>query len=328
MNNLAVNLLADTRILNINKPQNNMRKTKSFLFSEDSRNIITNISFLLCGFSLFLFYRNMLYLHSAVILLMILMLVKCYYQGMKDGVFWLMLVITPMIILVFQDGILTMSKFSEILLILVPSLLVGLLADKARRYVKQLKETYISTLKALAAITDARDSYTQGHSERVARYSTLIAKEMRLSDTEIDFLEQASLLHDIGKIAVPDRILNKKEPLSDDEWIVIKRHSEYSQKILSNLTFLSNVLPIVLYHHNRFDDKKFPLETEPKITMATRILTVADAYDAMTSDRPYRDRLSSEEALMELKKCSGAQFDPGVVKIFEKAYGTITKEEL
>jgi len=296
---------------------------KSSSKTKNAKNLILDILFLLSGLSLFLFYRNMFFLHIIVVSLMIIMLVKCYYWGLKNGLIWITLIILPFIILMFKDSVLTKNEFSEALLILVPSITVGLLADKQRRYIKQLKETYISTLKALAAITDARDSYTQGHSERVARYSVLIAREMRLSDNEINFLEQASLLHDIGKIAVPDSILHKKEPLNEEEWIIIKRHPEYSQKILSNLSFLSDILPIILYHHNRFDSKDFTLEQRPGAAMATRILTLADAFDAMTSQRPYRNKLSAEEALEELKRCSSAQFDPEVVEAFEKVYGNI-----
>ena len=309
-----------------------IRKNKRVIFSlmvmmvSNTKNLILNILFLLCGLNLFLFYKNMVYLHIIVISLMILVLIKCYYQGIKNGLVWLSLIIFPVVISMLKGGILTTNEISEVLLILGPSIIAGLLAERQRRYVWRLKETYISTLRALAEATDARDNYTQGHSERVARYAVSIAKEMGLSNNEINYLEQASLLHDIGKIAVPDSILHKKEKLTEEEWLIIKRHPEHSQRILSKLSFLSQIIPTVLYHHKRFDNKGYPSEeTQASIPLAARILAVADAFDAMTSDRPYRDRLAVEEALEELKRCSGTQFDSKVVEALEKVHKTTTQ---
>ncbi len=290
---------------------------------KNTKNLILDILFLLSGLSLFLFYSNMLYIHIIAISLMILMLLKTYYHGIKISLSWLALAVSPAIIHALKDATLSMNELSEILLILMPSITVGLLSERQRRYVEELKETYISTLKTLAAITDARDSYTQGHSERVARYAALMAKKMHLSKYEIECLEQASLLHDIGKTAVPDSILHKKGPLEKDEWTIIRKHAEHSKKILSNLNFLSSIIPIVLNHHKRFndhDDYSFE-KMSGRAILSTRILTVADAFDAMTSDRPYRDKINPEQALAELERCSGTQFDPEVVDAFKKTYG-------
>ena len=296
-----------------------MRKIKYLLFLKDEmKNIIVNSLFLLYGLSLWLLYKNMFYLHIAVIISMILMLVKCYYQGIKNGLFWLGLIVLPFVISMFKDSSLTKNEFSEIMLILIPSITVGLLAEKQRRYIKQLKETYLSALKALAEATDARDSYTQGHSERVAKYAISIAKELSLSEHEMNSLEQAALLHDIGKIAIPDKILHKIGPLDESDWSIMKRHPEHGQRILSKLSFLSETLPLVLYHHMRFDKKGYPVkEKNIKIPLTARILTVADAFDAMTSDRSYRPRLSVKQALKELEECSGTQFDPDVIRAFK-----------
>lgn len=289
---------------------------------DKTKNLVLDVLFLLSGICVFLFYKNMFYLHIIVISLMILMLIKCYYQGVRNGLMWLGLIISPMIFFMLRDWVLTTNELSEVLLISGPSITVGLLADRQRQYIKQLKETYISSLKALAEATDARDSYTQGHSERVAKYAVLIAKEMSLSQSEINYLEQAALLHDIGKLAVPDRILHKKDSLDENEWLIMKKHPEYSRKILSRLDFLSPILPIVLYHHRRFDEHDHSLEeTQANIRLIAGILAVSDAFDAMTSDRPYRDRLSSEQAFEELEKYSGTQFDPSVVKAFKRVGG-------
>lgn len=295
---------------------------KLFDLKENSTNLVLNLLFLLSGLSLFLFYKNMFYLHIIAISLMILMLSKCYYQGIRNGLFWLGLIVLPFAISMFRSSGLTKNELSGILLILGPSITVGLLAKRQRRYVKQLKEAYISTLKTLAEATDAKDGYTQGHSERVARYAVSIAKEMSLSTSEINYLEQAALLHDIGKIAVPDRILHKKGPLEEDEWLLMRKHPEYSRKILSRLDFLSPILPIVLYHHRRFNERgHFIKETQVNIRLIVGILAVADAFDAMTSDRPYRNKLSLEQALEELEKCSGTQFNPNVVKALKRVKG-------
>ncbi|MEK6528644.1 MAG: HD-GYP domain-containing protein [Nitrospirota bacterium] len=285
---------------------------------ENSMNLVLNILFLLSSLSLFFFFKNMFYLHIIAISLMILMLVKCYYQGIRNGMFWLGLIVLPFVISMFKDSVLSSNELSEILLVLVPSATVGLLAEKQRRYIKQLKETYIATLKALAETTDARDSYTQGHSERVAKHAVLIAKEMLLAERQIYYLEQAALLHDIGKIAVPDTILHKTGPLNEEEWVIMKKHPEYSQKIVSNLNFLSETIPTILYHHKRFDNKGYPFgELEGKMPVTAGILAVADAFDAMTTDRTYRNKLSLEQALEELEKGAGTQFDPNVVKAFK-----------
>ena len=291
---------------------------------KDAKNLILDILFLLSGVSFFLFYTNMFYLHIIVVFLMILVLIKSYYQGIKNGFIWFALAVSPVAIHILKDRVISAIELSEILLILVPAVTVGLLAERQRRYIRELKGSYISTLKALAETTDARDSYTQGHSERVARYAVLIAKEMLLAERQIYNLEQAALLHDIGKIAVPDTVLHKTGSLNEEEWVMMKKHSEYSQRIVSNLNFLSETLPTILYHHKRFDRKGYPLERlEGEIPVTAGILAVADAFDAMTTDRPYRNKLSLEQALEELEKCAGTQFDPVVVEAFKRAKGVI-----
>ncbi len=292
------------------------------------RNLISDGLFLFVGITLLLFYGNMFYLHIIVISLMIAMLIKCYYQGALNGLSWLSLIILLLIALMFKDGVFTSNELSEIMLILIPSVIVGLLAEKQRRYIKQLKETYLSALKTLAEATDARDSYTQGHSERVAKYAISMAKELSLSEREINSLEQAALLHDIGKIAIPDNILHKIGPLDENDWSIMKRHPEHGQRILSKLSFLSEIPPLVLYHHIRFDKKGYPAKKENvKIPITARILTVADAFDAMTSDRSYRPRLSVKQALEELEKCSGTQFDPEAVKALQRTHLEVENKE-
>lgn len=282
-------------------------------------NKFLDILFVFAGASLLVFNKEMSYVHGISIALMILMAVKCYYRGIKNGIIWLGLVTAPVVVFMFKSGGLGAGDFSGILLIVISSLISGLLGEKQRLYVRQLKETYLSTLKTFADIIDARDPYTHGHSERVARYAVSIAQELSVPEKEVEFLEKAALLHDIGKIAVPDHILHKKGPLSDDEWQIMKKHPEHSHRILSRLNFLSPILSIVLYHHQRVDNNGYP-EKGPHTTLplTTRILMVADAFDAMTSDRPYRKGLSREQALRELEKGSGSQFDPEVIEVFKR----------
>ena len=175
----------------------------------------------------------------------------------------------------------------------------------------------ISIIYALAATVDAKDNYTYGHSRKVSDYAVSIAEEMKLSESQINTIRTAGLLHDIGKIGVPDSILNKKEPLTVTEWGPIRSHPEIGAEILKHVTELSECLPLILHHHERYDGRGYPggLRGE-SIPVGARILTIADAYDAMTTARPYRGRMSGEEALTELRKHAGIQFDSELVEVF------------
>ncbi len=182
------------------------------------------------------------------------------------------------------------------------------------RLIENLKNSYISTVRALAEAIDAKDEYTRGHSVRVAAYAVSIAKEMKLSAKEIEGIETASYLHDVGKIGVSDKILLKPTKLSGDEIEIIKNHPMTSARILAPIEFPWDIEPIVFQHHEHFDGEGYPSHLKAnKISIGARILSVADAYEAMTSDRPYRPALSQKESIEELKKGSGSQFDPDVV---------------
>lgn len=189
----------------------------------------------------------------------------------------------------------------------------------AARLFVDLQASYFSTVQALSAAIDAKDPYTRGHSGRVVGYCRMIAGGMGYSKAEMEAIEIAAYLHDIGKIGIDERILQKPRTLSAREYEVVKSHSTISAKILGGVAFLRDALPIVRHHHEHYDGCGYPDGlTGERIPLGARIISVADSFDAMTSDRPYRQALSSERALEELKTCAGAQFDPNVVDAFIK----------
>lgn len=188
------------------------------------------------------------------------------------------------------------------------------------RLFEETRANFVNTLKVLANVIDARDSYTHDHSERVMKYAMDMADELNLSEDNREKLQYASFLHDIGKIVVDRNILRKPGRLTDEEWDKMSRHSEVGADIIEKTGFLKELVPIILYHHARYNGGGYPQPHKKlgKIPLAARILTVIDAYEAMVSDRPYKKAFSGEEAANELKRCSGTQFDPKVVKMFLK----------
>jgi HD-GYP domain-containing protein (c-di-GMP phosphodiesterase class II) len=187
-----------------------------------------------------------------------------------------------------------------------------------------LKESYLNSVKALVQALEAKDSYTRGHSERVTYYSKKIAERMKLPADVIEYIHQMSILHDIGKIGISENILRKKEKLSDDEYYQIKNHPEIGERILKPLNVFSHSLLYIRHHHEYFNGSGYPDGLCGKnIPVGARIICVADSYDAMTSDRPYRKGLNHEIAIRELKKNIGVQFDPEIVEVFL----TVFKEE-
>ncbi|MGE5620324.1 MAG: HD-GYP domain-containing protein [Sphingomonadaceae bacterium] len=177
-----------------------------------------------------------------------------------------------------------------------------------------LEETYMQTLQSLANAVDARDANTYGHCRRVAELASMLAVAIGLPEEERRTLERAALLHDIGKLGVPDSTLRKLTPLDRDDASVIRQHPELGYRMLSGLRFLGDGLLAIRYHHERYDGTGYPFRLAgEQIPLLARILAVADAYDAITSDRPYRHALSRTKALEELARCAGTHFDPTVV---------------
>ena len=182
---------------------------------------------------------------------------------------------------------------------------------------KDLKELFYKTIKSIASALDAKDPYTHGHSMRVTLYSIILAQELNLSSHDKDLVETAGLLHDIGKIAIPTSILCKPGKLTDDEFSVMKSHPVNSERLILSIKKLNEVCPGVKHHHERWDGNGYPdhLKGE-EIPYTARIIALADTYDAMTSTRSYRTALTHEVAIDEIKRCSGAQFDPELAKKF------------
>jgi len=190
-----------------------------------------------------------------------------------------------------------------------------LLARRSFELYTKMRKVYLDTIRALAAAIDAKDPYTKGHSERVAETSVALAQELNLSDKDIENIEYTALLHDIGKIGIADSILGKKSSLTNKEFDKIKEHTVMGAKIIEPVDFLKNSYEAIYHHHERYNGDGYPDGIKEKdIPLLARIIAVADAYDAMGSDRPYRKRLSKDKILKELKDQSGKQFDPEIVK--------------
>lgn len=185
---------------------------------------------------------------------------------------------------------------------------------------KELQHNYLQTVKSLAYAIEAKDEYTIGHSKRVEFFCAITAAELRLPAKRCEHLRYAALLHDIGKIGIDERILNKKEKLTDDEWNEIRQHPEKGAHIVEGIEFLADAVEIIRSHHERVDGNGYPHGLSGgQLSTESMILCVADAYDAMTSDRPYRKALSQETALAELRRGASHQFSPEVVDAFERA---------
>ncbi|MGN0672146.1 MAG: HD-GYP domain-containing protein [Anaerovoracaceae bacterium] len=181
----------------------------------------------------------------------------------------------------------------------------------------EIQRVTLEAISTIANIIDAKDEYTKGHSQRVAEYAVELARKLGYSEAELNNVHVIALLHDIGKIGIPDSVLNKAARLSDEEYEIMKQHVDIGNRILHDNTVIENVSLGVKYHHERYDGSGYTegLKGE-EIPEVARIICLADAYDAMTSDRVYRPRLTDEQAINELIRNSGTQFDPDMVKAF------------
>ncbi len=183
-----------------------------------------------------------------------------------------------------------------------------------------LPQAVLDTVTSLAYAIDAKDHYTQGHSQKVAAYAALIAEGMGMSDLEIEEIRLGAILHDIGKVAIPEQILNKNGPLNPDEWETMKSHVTFGAKILEPLTPLARIREMVLHHHEYFDGSGYPEAlVGENIPLGARIIAVADAFDTITSDRTYKKARMAGDALSELERCANAQFDRNIVELFVRS---------
>jgi putative nucleotidyltransferase with HDIG domain len=189
--------------------------------------------------------------------------------------------------------------------------------EKLGQYAHELEEAYVSTIRVLGAAIEARDHYTLGHSTRVSELAVELAREIGLSSEKIEEIEIACLFHDVGKIKIPDAILHKKGKLDPAEFKEMRRHAEYGAEILSKARTLFKYIPAVRHHHEWYDGTGYPDGlSRGMIPDEAAIISLADAYDAMTSDRPYREALSKERALAIVRESAGKQFHPEFARVF------------
>jgi len=195
----------------------------------------------------------------------------------------------------------------------------AVLFNKLRAYAVEIEVGYDSTLKVLSAALDTKDQNTHGHSERVAKLTLSLAREMGVPNERLVDMERGALLHDVGKIGVPDHVLLKPTTLNDREWEAMQKHPLLAGLMVSKVGFLEGALPILLYHHERYDGSGYPFGLQGHaIPLEARIFTIVDAFDAMTSDRPYRQAMPVETAMAEIRANAGIQFDPEVVEAFTR----------
>ncbi|MGH9798510.1 MAG: HD-GYP domain-containing protein, partial [Candidatus Polarisedimenticolia bacterium] len=182
-------------------------------------------------------------------------------------------------------------------------------------------ELFMGTVKALAEAIDEKDPYTRGHSERVNRYAVMLAKQLGLGKKEIREVYIASLFHDIGKIGIEDKILRKPAVLTDEEYTIMKQHPDKGAQMLSKIPAMKDLIPGMRFHHERWDGSGYPMGLKAdQIPLAARIVAVADAFDAMTTNRPYQKGMPFDKAVARLYELSDRAFDRRVVSAFAEVY--------
>ena len=226
------------------------------------------------------------------------------------------------------------DKFDQLLLLIESGIkavaqmnLIKNINNELKNTYDKLESAYMDTIEILRLTVEAKDNYTRGHSDRVSEFSELIGKKLKLPPEDLKALKIGGLFHDIGKIGIPDSILLKGSKLDDFEYSEIKNHPAIGAHIISNATVFKDIVPIVKHHHERYDGKGYPGNLKGKdIPYLARITSVADAFDAMTSRRSYRDSLDLDFVKNELSKNSGTQFDPEVSKTFLNILETESQE--
>ena len=211
------------------------------------------------------------------------------------------------LLLLIESGIKSVEQMREIKKI----------NTKLENTYEKLEKAYMESIQTIRYTVEAKDTYTRGHSDRVSEYSVLIGEKLGMSKEDIRRLQIGGLFHDVGKIGVPDNILQKNDKLTDDEYSEIKNHPTIGAQILSTASIFQDIIPIVKYHHERYDGQGYPCRLKGKdIPYLARITAVADAFDAMTSKRVYRDSLSIDVVISEIEKNKGTQFDPEIADVF------------
>ena len=211
------------------------------------------------------------------------------------------------LLLLIESGIKSVAQMQEIKRI----------NDELSDTYEKLEKAYMESIQTVRYTVEAKDTYTRGHSDRVSEYSVLIGEKLGLNEEDLRRLRIGGLFHDVGKIGVPDNILQKNGKLSDDEYSEIKNHPTIGAHILSSASIFQDIIPIVKHHHERFDGRGYPGQLKgEEIPYLARIAAVADSFDAMTSRRVYRDSLPINVVIEEIEKNKGTQFDPSVADAF------------
>jgi PAS domain S-box-containing protein/putative nucleotidyltransferase with HDIG domain len=196
---------------------------------------------------------------------------------------------------------------------------VGIDITEQKHAEESLQELFMGLVRAMVNALDAKSNWTRGHSERVALYAEEIAKKLGMKENDLTNLRLASLLHDIGKIGTYDNLLDKSTKLTPDEYEIVKKHPDQGVRILQEIYQLKDILPVIRHHHERIDGMGYPDGlSRDSIPLGARIIHIADSFDAMTADRPYRAGLSREQSISELIRCAGTQFDPQILEAFLK----------
>ncbi len=191
------------------------------------------------------------------------------------------------------------------------------LAIENVRLYESIKKDQLNIIRALSSTVDAKDHYTLGHSQKVSEYCVKIAEEMKFSEREIEIIKYAALLHDIGKIAIPDEIIKKPSRLSSEEFEIVRQHPVIGARIIKEIEALAPMVPLIQHHHERYDGNGYPGKLKgEEIPIGARIIHVVDSFETMVSARAYRDMIPAELAISELRKNAGTQFDPQVVDTF------------
>jgi putative nucleotidyltransferase with HDIG domain len=218
-----------------------------------------------------------------------------------------------------QSQLLYVNMISWGSFLILCSIVVGHLHEENEKKIVQLKNAYMGILEILSKYIESADKYTQGHSVRVSHYATEIAEAMKLEPREIENIRVAALLHDIGKVDISTELIGKAASLSSEEMKIMASHSEHGAQILSSVSsVLSEAIPLVLAHHQYFNHDEHKGSLIGEVKLGAHILAVADSYDAMTTDRPYRLGMPPWKAIEELERCKGTQFDPKVVACFKR----------
>ncbi|MBA3074739.1 MAG: HD domain-containing protein [Anaerolineae bacterium] len=271
------------------------------------------------------FRLSSFFVHTEIIFTLAIIGVSARW-GTRQGIFAAILAMTSNgLLYVFYEQ---MGVDFEIFAIggffLASAFIVGVLSKQREAALKahaemngQLNQTYNETLRSLVKALDTRDSETGGHSERVTLIALSIAQQLNLDEKQIQQIHWGALLHDVGKIGIPDYILRKPGKLTDEEWEIMRSHPQTGYEMLKGIPFLAPALDVVLHHHERYDGAGYPSGlTGMAIPLSARIFAIADSFDAMTNDRPYRKAFTRDEAIAEINRCINKQFDPIVVDAF------------